>query len=154
MLALTHVLDFFPPNFEEFKLFLISEAPRSSRRILVTSVSFSSFSCYWGYRNFRWFFQIVLHKASQGSKAHGLQLKGGNRFIRAPVLLACTTKEKARYWNYLNHALTSPVLQVYQKNPLFKEHPFAHHQRKCYHHPRKSFQGKTPAYCFCSGSTG
>lgn len=41
-------------------------------------------------------FQIALHKASQGSKAHGLQLKGGNCFIRAPVL-ACATKGKGTY---------------------------------------------------------
>lgn len=87
---------FSSPNFEEFKPCLISETPCSSRRILVTSVSFSRFSCYWGYRNFRWFFQIALHNATRGSKTHGLQLKEGNCFIRAPVLLACTTKGKGR----------------------------------------------------------
>lgn len=55
---------------------------------------------------------------------------------------------------YLNYALTSPVAQVYQENPLFREQPSASHQRKGYHLPYKSLQGKAIAYCFCSGSTG
>lgn len=106
MLTLTHVLDFFPPNFEELKLFLISETPCSSR--IIPFVTFSRFSCYWGYRNFRWFFQVALHKASQGSKAHGLQLKGGNCFIRAPALLACTTKEKGTCWELSQPCIDKP----------------------------------------------
>lgn len=80
MLTLTHVLDFFPPNFEEFQLFLIKHLVLQGefwsllylfQGFLVTGDTGISGD----------FFQIALHKASQGSKAHGLQLKGGNHFI-------------------------------------------------------------------------
>lgn len=151
MLTVTHVLDFFPPKFEEFKLFLISETPCSSRRILVTSLSFSRLSFYWGYRNFRWFFQIALHKASQCSRAHGLQLKWGNCFIRAPVLLACTAKEEGTYWElslpFIDKCSFASLPEKFSRGsplPATKEGVTTILTSHLRHQ----------AYCFCSGSTG
>lgn len=81
------------------ELFLISGAPRSSCRIVVTSVFFFIIIIF---KAFVWLeigeiqviFPIPLYKASKFSKVQGLQLKGGNCFVSAPILLACATKGK------------------------------------------------------------
>lgn len=70
-----------------------------------------------GIQEFQVIFQITFYKASQGSKVHGLQLKRGNCFIRAPVLLACTTKAREHMESLCGFISISSLSQVCTDKP-------------------------------------
>jgi len=118
-----------------------------------------------GIQEFQVIFQTALCKATQCTKAHGLQLKeGGNCYIRAPVLLACTTKGKGTYgklvwlcpclipistmhWQAWLHKFTRKIL-------FTGNSPVPATEGRVTIFLTKSLQGKTIAYGFCSGSAG